>query len=70
MRAQDTGSVPPIGAAEQAAARADLRYWRADVLVLPATKNADVLAETVTRLLGAGPVPVADVRVWDVRGLR
>ncbi|MBF6141649.1 glycosyl transferase [Nocardia farcinica] len=70
VRAQDTGSVPPIGAAEQAAARADLRYWRADVLVLPATKNADVLAETVTRLLGAGPVPVADVRVWDVRGLR
>ncbi|TQM29430.1 glycosyl transferase [Nocardia bhagyanarayanae] len=69
VKAQDTGAVPPIGAEERAAALADLRYWRADVLVLPTAKNSDVLASAVTQLLGFAPARVDDVWIWDVRAL-
>lgn len=49
----------------------DLRYWRADVLVLPlGSRKTDVLRTTTTQLLGFEPVRVADVLVWDVRGAR
>lgn len=67
VKAQDTGAVPPIGAEERAAALADLRFWRADVLVLPTAKNSDVLTSTVTQLLGFAPTRVEDVWIWDVR---
>ncbi|MFF0532107.1 glycosyl transferase [Nocardia amikacinitolerans] len=69
VKAQDTGAVPPIGAEERAAALADLRFWRADVLVLPTAKNSDVLTSTVTQLLGFAPTRVEDVWIWDVRAL-
>ncbi|MBF6164322.1 glycosyl transferase [Streptomyces gardneri] len=70
VQAQDTGVVPPIDADVCARALEDLRYWHADVLVLPATKNGDVLRETVTQLLGFTPTRVEDVWLWDVHTLR
>ncbi|MBF6204998.1 glycosyl transferase [Streptomyces gardneri] len=70
VQAQDTGVVPPIDADVRARALEDLRYWHADVLVLPATKNGDVLRETVTQLLGFTPTRVEDVWLWDVHTLR
>ncbi|MBF6453515.1 glycosyl transferase [Nocardia cyriacigeorgica] len=70
VKAQDTGKVPAIDADDRAAALADLRYWQADVVVLPRTTNADTLRQTMTELLGTGPTRVEDVWVWDVRMLR
>ncbi|WP_378743382.1 glycosyl transferase [Nocardia brasiliensis] len=69
VQAQDTGTVPPIGDEARARALTDLRFWQADVLVLPATKNSDTLRTTVTQLLGFAPTRVDDVWVWDVRAL-
>ncbi|MFI9511445.1 glycosyl transferase [Nocardia sp. NPDC052566] len=69
VRAQDTGITPPIDAATREQARADLRFWDADVVVLPATKNGDTLRATMTRLLGFTPTRIADVWLWDVRTL-
>ncbi|MBF6075251.1 glycosyl transferase [Nocardia beijingensis] len=68
--AQDTGVVPPIDAGVRTRALEDLRFWQADVLVLPAAKNGDVLRETVTQLLGFTPTRVEDVWLWDVHTLR
>lgn len=70
VRTLDTGVVPSIGQDERAAALADLNFWRADVLVLPATRNADALRSAVTQLVGFAPTRVEDVWVWDVRHLR
>ncbi|MGK8521476.1 glycosyl transferase [Nocardia asteroides] len=70
VQAQDTGVVPRIDADARARALDDLRFWHANVLVLPATKNGDVLRETVTQLLGFTPTRVADVWLWDVHTLR
>ncbi|MGY4101673.1 glycosyl transferase [Nocardia sp. R16R-3T] len=68
--AQDTGVVPPIGDDTRAQALDDLRFWQADVVVLPATKNSEVLRTTVTQLLGIAARQVDDVWLWDVRSLR
>nr|WP_084488631.1 glycosyl transferase [Nocardia niwae] len=70
VQAQDTGAVPLIDAGVRARALDDLRFWRADVLVLPATKNGEVLRETVTQLFGFTPTRVEDVWLWDVHTLR
>lgn len=70
VQAQDTGAVPPINAETRADAYTDLRFWHADVVVLPPTKNADALRETMTQLLGFAPTRVDDVLIWDVRALR
>ncbi|MGW5378592.1 glycosyl transferase [Nocardia sp. NPDC003999] len=70
VQAQDTGVVPPIDAGVRTRALDDLRFWQADVLVLPATKNGEVLRETVTQLLGFTPTRVEDVWLWDVHSLR
>ncbi|MGW4328360.1 glycosyl transferase [Nocardia sp. NPDC004573] len=70
VQAQDTGVVPSIDAGVRARGLDDLRFWRADVLVLPATKNGEVLRETVTQLLGFTPTRVEDVWLWDVHTLR
>nr|WP_280308190.1 glycosyl transferase [Nocardia abscessus] len=70
VQAQDTGVVPPIDADVRTRALTDLRFWQADVLVLPATKNGEVLRETVTQLLGFAPTRVEDVWLWDVHTLR
>jgi hypothetical protein len=66
-----TGKVPPIGEAERADARADLRYWRAAVVVVSRTEpHADALVQTLTELIGPGTWDEAGgVWLWDVRAL-
>ncbi|MFE7798402.1 glycosyl transferase [Nocardia sp. NPDC057440] len=70
VQAQDTGVVPDIDADARTRALDDLRFWQADVVVLPSTKNVDVLRTTMTRLLSVAPTRVEDVWLWDVRVLR
>nr|WP_245672734.1 glycosyl transferase [Aldersonia kunmingensis] len=65
-----TGDVPPIDEQAKATAREDLRFWRADMVVLPRTPHRQALVSTLTDLLGNDGVAVDGVRVWDVRGLR
>ncbi|MEV0355985.1 glycosyl transferase [Nocardia sp. NPDC050697] len=70
IEAQRTGRVPAVDAATRERALADLRYWRADVLVLPVGgTGTDVLRGTTALLVGAEPVRVADAWVWDVRAV-
>ncbi|MEV6431704.1 glycosyl transferase [Nocardia sp. NPDC051463] len=70
VQAQDTGVVPDIDADTRTRALDDLRFWQADVVVLPSTRNVDVLRTTMTQLLGVVPTRVEDVWLWDVRVLR
>ncbi|MFI7003943.1 glycosyl transferase [Nocardia sp. NPDC050175] len=70
VQAQDTGTVPALTDEAREQIRADLNFWRADVFVLPATRNVDTLRTTMTQLLGFGPTRAADVWVWDVRAMR
>ncbi|WP_370375513.1 DUF2079 domain-containing protein [Micromonospora sp. HM5-17] len=67
-----TGEVPAITDADRAAARADLRYWGVEVVVLdPQMHGAkyrlhpDAVLEATTRLLGP-PERVSDVWLWRV----
>lgn len=69
LKAQQSNKVPAIGDAERAQALVDLRYWHADVVVLPPTDNEDVLRQSVDQLLGFPGQQVDDVWVWDVRNL-
>jgi hypothetical protein len=58
-----------IGDAERAAINADLTYWRAAVVVLiPNSRNGDVLQATLTAALGT-PRLVGGCLIWDVRHL-
>ncbi|MGW4718371.1 hypothetical protein [Nocardia sp. NPDC004260] len=50
--------------------RADLRYWRADVLVLSIEPAPQALLQTVAALLDLPAHRVDDVWVWDVRSVR
>ncbi|GAA4487534.1 glycosyl transferase [Rhodococcus olei] len=68
-KTQQTGIVPDVTDAMRAQAVADLTFWRADVVVLPAGDNDRVLRQTVEALLGAPGSRVDDVWVWDVRPL-
>lgn len=70
MQVEQSGRIPAVGAAQRAQARTDLRYWRADVVVLPPTVNGDALHDTLDQLLGAPGQYVDGVWVWDVHGLR
>jgi hypothetical protein len=64
-----TGRPLPIGDAQRAWIRADLAYWRAAVVVLiPNSRNGDVLQATLTEALGP-PQLVGGVQLWDVRHL-
>jgi hypothetical protein len=65
------GVIPPITDTNRAAARVDLRYWKAAVLVLPPTEaHADQLREAVNELVGPGTWDAAGgVWLWDVRGV-
>ncbi|MHA4852523.1 glycosyl transferase [Rhodococcus sp. MSC1_016] len=67
--AQKSGKVPDIEGQTRTQALADLRFWNADVLVLPHTRNDRVLRETVRLLIGEPATPVDGVWVWDVRAL-
>jgi hypothetical protein len=64
------GRLPDIGADNRAAALADLRFWRAAIVVLdPAKKYENSLWLAVTALLGITPRLVGGVWLWDVRPL-
>ncbi|WP_028925992.1 hypothetical protein [Pseudonocardia acaciae] len=63
-----SGAVPAIGPEQRAAAIDDLRYWRADAVVLAAAPNAAALRATLDQLLGPGQ-DRDDVVVWDVRSV-
>nr|WP_249384887.1 glycosyl transferase [Nocardia uniformis] len=69
MKAQKSNRFPAIDDATRAQALTDLRYWHADVLVLPPTDNSGVLRNTVNQLLGFQGQKVNGVWVWDVRGI-
>nr|WP_123604859.1 DUF2079 domain-containing protein [Micromonospora sp. Llam0] len=65
-----TGVVPPITDADRAAARADLRYWDAEAVVLADRVHgakfpvdAEALLTATTELLGP-PQRIADVWLW------
>ncbi|GLF95935.1 dolichyl-phosphate beta-glucosyltransferase [Streptomyces yaizuensis] len=63
---RNSGEVPEIGPQWQAQARADLKAWRAGVVVLTPQYNDHALYATVERLLGRPGRPVGGVWVWDV----
>ncbi|WP_202638028.1 glycosyltransferase [Bailinhaonella thermotolerans] len=65
---RDKGAVPYIGDRERAAARADLAYWRADVVVLGPQRHHEALRAALTSLLGPGRRE-AGVWLWEVRAL-
>ena len=65
-KAQSSGQVPQLDAATRAAVFDDLRFWQADVVVLPQTNKRDVLKTTVDRLIGFPGRQVDDAWVWDV----
>ncbi|BAW03436.1 glycosyl transferase [Nocardia seriolae] len=69
MRAQQSNTVPVVDEAARAQALTDLRYWHADVVVLPPTDNGDTLRLTLDQLLGFPAKYVDGVWLWDVRGL-
>jgi len=65
-----TGKVPEVRPTDRTAARADLRYWRASVVVLtPGQPYADELRRATSDLLDTQPRWVGGVWVWDVRPL-
>jgi hypothetical protein len=55
-----------IGAAERDQARADVRYWRADAIVLPRDWPGEPVRTALDQLFGPG-ARVDDVWLWDVR---
>jgi hypothetical protein len=55
-----------IGTTERDQARADVRYWRADAVVVPGDQPR--VRAALDQLFGPG-APVDDVWVWDVRSL-
>lgn len=64
----DKGTVPDITADQRADAVADLRYWHADVLVLPVSMpHHEALRETVDGMLDRPGQLVGGAWVWDVR---
>jgi len=67
---RDSGVVPEVTDAQRVQAAEDLKYWRADAVVLAPTTNGSALEETVDRLLGQSAEFVDGVWVWDVRTLR
>ncbi|SCL57280.1 hypothetical protein [Micromonospora chersina] len=67
-RAAETGQVPPIGDAERRQAVADLRHWRAAVLVQADSTPGDPVRATVDALVGPGR-DVPGAHLWDVRPL-
>jgi hypothetical protein len=61
-----TGQVPAISDVDRARMAADLRFWRADAVVLTGGPHQRELQTTLSALLGPGR-PAADAWVWDVR---
>ncbi|GGO26305.1 hypothetical protein [Micromonospora parathelypteridis] len=65
-RVADSGVVPVLTDADRSQAVADLRHWRAAVVVLGWLEHGDPVRRTVDDLLGPGR-PVDGGWVWDVR---
>jgi hypothetical protein len=58
-----------VTAADRGQALADLRYWRAAVIVLAPVGNEEQLWRTTSDLVGFRPKFVGGVWLWDVRAL-
>ena len=68
-RVREYGQAPTLSAADKAAIRDDLIYWRAAVVVLvPDSRNGDALRATLVEALGE-PQRIGGTDVWDVRSL-
>ncbi|WP_242613595.1 glycosyl transferase [Herbihabitans rhizosphaerae] len=67
-RVSEQGTCPAITPSDQARTRADLRQWRADVVVLGSHQYVDELRSCVDALLGQSARAVGGMWVWDVRG--
>jgi hypothetical protein len=63
----EDGEVPAIDDEDRVAAIEDLRFWRADVVVLGPHRHEEELRETVDLLLARPGRQVDGVWVWDVR---
>ncbi|GAA3946577.1 glycosyltransferase 87 family protein [Actinoplanes auranticolor] len=64
------GRMPVVTVSDRMAARNDLSYWRAAVVVLvPGTPHHDLLETILTDLLGKAPQQVGGVQLWDVRDI-
>ncbi|GAB7037399.1 glycosyl transferase [Catenuloplanes niger JCM 9533] len=65
-----SGRAPVVTPADRAAARDDLKYWRAGALVLGERHaQAEILKRTVSDLLGREPRLVGGAWVWEVSDL-
>jgi hypothetical protein len=64
-----TNDVPEVGAAARANALADLRYWKAAIVVLGDRPHHDRLATVTTELVGFPPQRIGGLLIWDVRPL-
>lgn len=62
----DSGEVPEIGESERSEAVRDLRFWRADVVVLAQQRHRDELRKTLDLLLDGSGRLVDGVWFWDV----
>jgi len=70
VKVSNTGRFADVTAADRENALAELRYWRAAIVVLdPTDRRAEQLRKAVTDLTGITPRYVTDVWVWDVRTL-
>ncbi|WP_343450181.1 hypothetical protein [Micromonospora oryzae] len=67
-RAAETGEVPVVTDADRRQAVADLRHWRAAVLVQGGLHRGEAVRRTVDALVGPGR-EVDGAWVWDVRPL-
>jgi hypothetical protein len=65
----ETGTVPSINDTQRQQALTDLRYWHADVVVLPRRANDQALRSTVDLLLRKPGQFIDGVWVWDVKAL-
>jgi hypothetical protein len=66
LEAVDGGRAPAIGAAQREQGRRDVRFWRADAVVLPVGAGREAaLSDALTALYGPGR-HVDDVWLWDV----
>ncbi|MEV8474023.1 dolichyl-phosphate beta-glucosyltransferase [Streptomyces sp. NPDC051173] len=67
-KVHETGTLPAIGDQQRREFRADLRFWKADALILDPGTNGAALREAVTSLTGHEPVKTGGVWLWDVGG--
>jgi len=71
IRVFKTHKMPKVTDADRAAAVADLKHWKAAIVVVPGGKNVteELYYKLNTQLLGSSPTWRNGVWVWDVRQL-